>query len=51
MSDGWRLACNKEDRANAEKVRKVMVKLGFPGEAITISDVLRFALKRVGEGK
>lgn len=43
---------NKEDRANLALVKKVMVKLGIPETSISVSDVMRFALKRVaGEPK
>ena len=50
MSDGWRIATNKEDRANFALVKAKMVKLGFPETSLSISDVIRFALKMAAGG-
>lgn len=36
---------NKEDRLNLKSVKLQMVKLGFPESSISVSDVMRFALK------
>lgn len=36
---------NKEDQVNLKAVKLQMVKLGFPESSISVSDILRFALK------
>lgn len=51
MSDGWRVAVTKEDRANEQKVRALMIRRGMPASSITISAVIRFAMKLASEAK
>ena len=40
---------NKEDRANLAAIKKKMVKLGIPETSISVSDVIRFAMKKAAE--
>lgn len=48
---GTNIRTTAEDRAHEKKVRAIMVKLGFSAQSLTISDVIRFAMKKAAEGK